>query len=304
MTLITNLSPAGAHREHHHGEFDVDTLVRTKRGRSVSVCIPARDEVETIGDIVRTLHTDLVRPGVVDEIIVVDDHSTDDTAAAATAAGATVADASTIESAVTTGPGKGEALWKSMFVAGGEIIAWCDADIREFSDRFVRGILGPLLADEEIQFVKGHYERSGPNGGKGGRVTELLARPLLATFFPSLAGVPQPLSGEYGGRRAALEQLAFSTGYGVDVGLLIDISLAHGPGAIATTDLDRRTHRNRPLDDLALQATAVSSAILGRAGVDVPAAVDVPRPDGSVATVSSELLPAPVEVASYLALTG
>ena len=151
--------------------------------------------------------------------------------------------------------GKGEALWKSLHVLDGDIVAWIDTDISNIQPRFVYGLLGPLLREPRIQYVKGFYKRPIREGDKlipegGGRVTELMARPLINLFFPELSGMIQPLSGEYAGRRALLESVPFFTGYAVEIGLLIDIIEAHGLPAIGQVDLERRIHRNQPLGNL------------------------------------------------------
>jgi glucosyl-3-phosphoglycerate synthase len=217
--------------------------------------------------------------GLVDEVLVVDDHSTDRTADVAAAAGAKVVAAEEVLPEYGEGHGKGEAMWKSLFVARGDLVVWCDADVRSFAPGYVSGLVGPLLEDPQVQFVKGFYERPlGAGGDGGGRVTELLARPALALLFPDLAGVVQPLAGEYAGRRSALEQLPFVQGYGVDIGLLIDVARRFGPDAIAQVDLGVRLHRNRPLDELSPQATAVLQTALRRAGHDVPSRVVLRRP--------------------------
>ena len=233
---------------HDASEYAVDDLVAAKGATSVSVCIPARNEEATVGAIVTTIRSTLVdHLGLVDEVVVVDDHSTDGTGALAAAAGATVVGAADVLPEHGKGHGKGEALWKSLYASTGDIVIWCDADVRDFHPRFITGLLGPLLVEPSIGFVKGFYQR--PVDGQargGGRVTELVARPLLTMAFPHLAGVIQPLSGEYGGRRRVLEQVPFVEGYGVDIGLLIDISGRFGVGAIAQVDLGERVHRNRP----------------------------------------------------------
>ncbi|MCB0978549.1 MAG: glucosyl-3-phosphoglycerate synthase, partial [Acidimicrobiales bacterium] len=202
-----------------------------------------------------------------DEIVVVDDHSTDDTAAVAAAAGATVVDAAQLLTDHGTGHGKGEALWKSLHASTGDVVVWIDADIEDFDPYFVVGLLGPLLTDPSISFVKGHYRRPELDGVGGGRVTELTARPLLSQLFPGLAEIAQPLAGEYAGRRSLLERLPFVVGYGVDVALLIDAWTLAGADAVAQADLGVRRHRNRPLSELGPQALAVSQAILDRAGI-------------------------------------
>jgi len=235
-------------------------------GRSagrVSVCLPARDEEETVGPIVAAIVRELVYgAGVVDEVVVVDDGSTDATAAAAADAGAVVVAAADVLPGVGPGTGKGEALWKSLAVAAGDVLVFCDADLREFDPAFVTGLLAPL-DDPDIGLVKGYYLR--PDGG--GRVTELVARPMIRLFFPDLAAIRQPLGGEFAARREVLEQVPFVQGYGVDLALLVDVAARFGAGRIAQADLGVRHHRNRSLDELGFQSAAVLRAALSRAGV-------------------------------------
>lgn len=254
----------------HYRDVPLRRLVEAKAsaGHVVSVCIPAHDEAATVGPIVRKLRRWLVGClGLVDEVLVLDDHSTDGTAAVAAAAGARVVRAADVLADVADGSGKGEALWRSLYAARGDIVVWCDADITDFGSRFVVGLLGPLLTDPQVGFVKGYYERPVAGGATGGRTTELMARPLLATLFPHLSTVVQPLSGEFGGRRELLERLPFVRGYGVDIGLLIDVAEEVGPAGIVQVDLGTRLHRNRTLDELGPQALTVLQAALDRAGV-------------------------------------
>lgn len=232
-------------------QFPPERLARAKRGTSVSVCLPARDEAATVGAIVSTI----VGLGeLVDEVLVVDDGSSDGTGDVAAAAGASV----------VPGParGKGAALRAGLDRSKGDVVVFCDADVRAFDAAFVTGLLGPLLTDESIGFVKGRYARP----GDGGRVTELVARPLIRLRFPELAGFDQPLAGEVAGRRNVLEQVEFEPGYGVDLALLIDVIELIGLDAVAQVDLGRRVHRNRSLAELGPQAEAVLAAGLARAG--------------------------------------
>jgi glucosyl-3-phosphoglycerate synthase len=165
--------------------------------------------------------------------------------------------------------GKGEALWKSLFVMKGDLIAWCDADIENFDPPFVTGVLGPLLTDPEVGYVKAFYDRPVKSGGQlvpgeGGRVTELVARPLLNTFWPHLAPLVQPLSGEYAGRRTLLEQVPFFSGYGVEIGLVIDVAERFGLETMAQVDLGNRIHRNREVRELSRMAFAIFHVVLHR----------------------------------------
>jgi glucosyl-3-phosphoglycerate synthase len=258
-------------RTHDATEFEVGALVEAKDATTVSVCIPARNEEATVGAIVSTIRRQLVEGlGLVDEIVVVDDHSSDRTGDEAMAAGARVVAAADLLAEHGRGHGKGEALWKSLYASTGDVVVWCDADVRDFDPRFITGLLGPLLTDPGVGFVKGFYER--PVDGQvrgGGRVTELVARPLLTMLFPHLGGVVQPLSGEYGGRRKVLEEVPFVEGYGVDIGLLIDIAARFGVNSLAQVDLGQRVHRNRPLHELSPMAAQVLQAALHRAAPDL-----------------------------------
>ncbi len=284
-----------------HRDHDAASLVAHKGDHSVSVCLPARNEATTVGTIVTTIREELVeRVPLVDEIIVVDDHSSDDTAAVARTAGADVVDARTTLPEAT-GPGKGQALWKSLHESSGDIVLWCDADIDHFGSHFVTGLLAPLLLHPEVSFVKGTYARPLIGGDGGGRVTELVARPILANLFPELASIGQPLAGEYGGRRRLLERLPFVDDYGVDIALLVDVLRAVGVDGIAEVDLGERRHRNRTLDELGPQATAVLRAALGRAGLEGRAdhPVVLKRPGHEPLLLSQHELPPLVELDSY-----
>lgn len=283
-------------------DLDVGALVAAKAGRSTSLCLPARDEAGTIGPIVEAVVSELVeRHHLVDEVLVVDDRSSDATAAVAAAAGARVVAADAVLSELGPGTGKGEALWKSLAASSGDLVAWCDADIVDFDVRFVSGLLGPLLLDRHVGFVKGCYERPVEGvPGEGGRVTELVARPLIALLLPDLAGFAQPLSGEYAGRRDVLERLPFTQGYGVDLGLLADAVAALGPGGVAQVDLGVRTHRNRPLGDLGPTALAVLHEGLDRAGVaGMTWPATLARPGAVPRTVAGGVRPPLAEVAAH-----
>jgi glucosyl-3-phosphoglycerate synthase len=278
-------------RTFHHGDFAAEQLAerKTRDGHVVSVCLPARNEATTVGPIVESIRDHLVdRVGLVDEVLVIDDHSTDLTAKAADAAGARVVAVDDVLPELGPGEGKGEALWKSVAAADGDLIVWCDADITDFGPRFVVGLVGPLLTRPEVDFVKGFYDRPvGEASHGGGRVTELMARPAISLLFPHLASILQPLAGEYAGRRSLLERLPFVQGYGVDLGLLVDISEVDDGGAIAQVDLGTRRHRNRPLDELGPQALAVLQTALRRS---------VPGQGQTATLVRPDLEPVEVEV--------
>jgi glucosyl-3-phosphoglycerate synthase len=258
-------------RSFHHRDFPIARLVEAKRGRRISVCLPARDEETTIGPIIAAIGAELMGAvGIVDELVVIDDGSTDATAAVARAAGAEVVLASEIvpSAGLEATVGKGQAMWKAVHVTSGDLIVFCDADVRDFATHFVTGLLGPLLLRDDVVFVKGFYQRPlDGRAGEGGRVTELVARPLIAALYPQLAAVAQPLAGECAARRDVFEQVPFVDGYGVDLALVIDVAARWGVGAMAQCDLAERVHRNRPLIELGPQALAIVQVALSRAGL-------------------------------------
>ncbi|NNG20717.1 glucosyl-3-phosphoglycerate synthase [Naumannella sp. ID2617S] len=253
-------------RSYRGSSFTAEELVRAKRGRTVSVVLPARDEQATVGTIVAALRTELMeRIPLIDELVVVDSNSTDSTAKVASAAGARVFAQSEILPSYGEVPGKGEALWKSLAVTSGDVIAFLDSDLRDFDAHFATGLLGPLLLDE-VRYVKGCYDRPLINGetilpAGGGRVTELVARPLLNAYWPELAGFVQPLAGEYAGTREALEAVPFVSGYGVEIGLLIDLVELFGLDSLAQVDLGVRVHRNSPDEALARMALQIQLTV-------------------------------------------
>ena len=255
----------GVARTFHHGDFPAGLVLEAKArtGRTVSVCIPARDEGSTVGSVVRAV----VQPflaghggnGLVDEVIVLDDGSTDDTAIRAGEAGARVVSG-------PGGGGKGQAMAAALQAAAGDVVAYLDADVANTTPAFVTGLLGPLLTTDDVALVKGFYTRplrDDPTGG--GRVTELVARPVLELLFPELSDIRQPLAGETAAHRWVFEKVGFAGGYGVELGLLIDVSQALGTDRLAQVDLGERIHRNRPLHELRPQAVDVLRAALARA---------------------------------------
>jgi glucosyl-3-phosphoglycerate synthase len=262
-----------ARRTFHHSRFqDLPALVRAKEagGHTVSVCIPTLNEGTTIGPILTRIREDLMDAvPLVDELAIMDSASEDDTATVARQCGADVYQDRDVLPHLEPLGGKGEALWKSLFVMKGDLIAWCDADIENFDPPFITGVLGPLLTDPDVGYVKAFYERPVKTGGQlvpgeGGRVTELVARPLLNTFWPELAPLVQPLSGEYAGRRALLEHVPFFSGYGVEIGLVIDVAERFGLEAMAQVDLGNRIHRNREVRELSRMAFAIFHVVLQR----------------------------------------
>lgn len=288
-------------RTTYHDTYGPEELLEAKGDTTVAVCLPARDEAATVGAIVRTIRTHLVEAhALVDDLVVVDDHSTDATAARAAAEGARVVDASRVLPE-RGGGGKGRALWRSLFATDADVVIWCDADIRNFDPHFVTGLLGPLLTDPTISFVKGFYRRPGGEAGEtGGRVTELTARPAIALLHPQISHIVQPLSGEYGGRRELLEQLPFMAGYGVDLGLLIDVVRTVGVAGLAQVDLGTRIHRNRPIEELGVQATEVLQVALRKVDPRLaPLAATLVRPGRAPVEVAGEELPPLVTLPSY-----
>ncbi|HEU0291465.1 MAG TPA: glucosyl-3-phosphoglycerate synthase [Anaerolineales bacterium] len=255
----------------HANEFNrLRELVQSKRqqGLSISLALPTLNEEETVGKVIRTMKSELMqRTPLLDEIILIDSNSADCTREIAQREGIPVYIHQHLLESMGMRSGKGEALWKSLLVTRGDLIVWIDTDIVNIHPRFVYGIIGPLLQNPHIQFVKGFYRRplkvgSKMQAGGGGRVTELTARPLLNLFYPELSGVIQPLAGEYGGRRSALDSATFFSGYGVETGLLIDIYERYGLSAIAQVDLLERIHHNQHLEALGKMSFAIIQTVM------------------------------------------
>ncbi len=257
---------------HSHEFADLNLLLELKREHDVTISLglPTLNEEATIGQIIETVRGELMdRYPLLDEIVVIDSQSTDRTVEIARSLGVPIYDQHDILSPYGSYRGKGEALWKSLYVLKGDIIVWIDTDIVNIHPGFVYGLVGPLLKQPELQYVKAFYHRPIIVDGQlrasgGGRVTELTARPLINLFYPELSGLVQPLSGEYAGRREALENVPFFTGYGVEIGLLIDILERYGIQAIGQVDLEKRAHRNQPLASLGRMAFAIMQVVIKR----------------------------------------
>jgi len=242
--------------------WTLETALLMKGDRTVSVCIPCKNEAGTIGDLVRLIEPQLLGT-LVDELIVLDDGSNDGTSEIAGEAGASVVHIDLVHFLHGKGEGKGNALWASLLTSTGDIVVWIDGDITSFSIDWIVRLVMPLLIDAEVGLVKASYERPSHLGG-GGRTTELVARPLLSMFFPSIADMQQPLAGEYAGRRSMLEAIPFATGWGVEIGMIIDMANVFGPSSLAQVDLGVRLHRHHNLETLAVQAAEVAATVLAR----------------------------------------
>jgi glucosyl-3-phosphoglycerate synthase len=258
-------------RSFNHSEFPPERIAAERR-ESVSVCVPARDEAGTIGPIVEAL-MGLKERGAVDDVTVVDADSSDGTAGIAASLGAEVVQQASLLPQLGPVLGKGDAMWRSLSMLRGDVVCFVDADSEDFGPHFACGLIGPIVCEQGIDFVKGAYRRPFKLGEEssaegGGRVTELTARPLLNLFYPELAGFRQPLAGELAARRRLLEQLPFSTGYAVEIALLIDAHEAAGLDALAQVDLDVRQNRHQPLGSLGPMAYAVLRAVAERLARD------------------------------------
>lgn len=265
-----------------------DMLLAAKQrlGVTISVVIPAKNEQRTVAGVVGAINRSLVRQvPVVDEIVVMDSDSTDATAQVAAEAGAIVYRTTEVAPSAGSFAGKGEALWKSLLVTKSDLLVFVDADLTRWGPHFVSGLIGPLLADEQIQLVKGFYTRvrtesDGSTSTEGGRVTELVARPLISLWWPELAGVVQPLAGEWAARRKLMESLSIPVGYGVELATLMDTVSKHGLDAVAQVDLGSRAHRHQANHDLALMAAELL-VVAERRRID--------RTGGNIAQPAAEL---------------
>jgi nucleotide-binding universal stress UspA family protein len=257
----------------HADEFaDLEDMagLKEERGLKISLAFPALNEEDTIGNVLSLTRRELVeKVPLIDEMIVMDSNSSDRTRSIAEDLGIPVYIHQEVLPAYGARNGKGEALWKSLYVTSGDIVIWVDTDIRNFHPRFIYGLIGPLLQRPNLMFVKGFYRRPLKAGnelqpGRGGRVTELTARPLLNLFYPELSGIIQPLAGEYGGRRSALQQVTFTSGYGVETSMLIDIFEKFKLASIAQVDLIERIHRNQPLPRLSQMSFAIIQTLFSK----------------------------------------
>ncbi|MEU6079342.1 glucosyl-3-phosphoglycerate synthase [Streptomyces sp. NPDC047108] len=313
------------HRSWSAADRPLNRLLAAKRNAgpagTVSVVLPALDEEATVGPIVETIRRELMSEAVplVDELVVVDSGSTDRTAEVAAEAGARVVHRDAVLPRLPAEPGKGEVLWRSLLVTGGEIVCFVDADLRAFSSSFVSGIVGPLLTEPDVQLVKAMYDR--PLGAdekppddslgpveQGGRVTELVARPLLNLHWPRLAGFVQPLGGEYAVRRSLLEQLPFPVGYGVELAMLIDALDLAGLDALAQVDVGVRRHRHQDGQALGRMAATIyrtAQARLARGHLVRPVLTQFDRTDAgftpTVHDVAAEERPPMATIPEYRA---
>ncbi len=252
-------------------DWPLADLVAAKGDQRIDVILPALNEESTVGDIVATVRRELMAPGaaLVDDLVVVDTDSIDDTAQRAAEAGARVVSSRSVLASIPLERGKGEAMWRGLAATHGDLVVFVDADLRSFTADYVTGLLGPLLLDADVHLVKAVYDRPLVAGdvriaAGGGRVTEILARPLINALWPDLSGVAQPLSGEYAMRRALLELLPMPCGYGVEIGLLVDTYRTVGLDGIAQVDLGEREHRHQDATRLSRMSAQILHAALTR----------------------------------------
>lgn len=271
---------------HHRDLLPLDKMLqkKSKTSTSISIVIPAYNESATIGTIISTIKKGLVdKCSLIDEIIVMDGDSKDDTAKIARDAGASVYNVLEVGNR-SVPPGKGSALWKSSYVATGDLIVCIDADIKNFDNRFVYGLIAPLLFDSSLFFIKGYYKRplivdDSTLNNYGGRVTEIMVRPFLSSFYPELAYFYQPLAGEYSFRRELFQRVGFLSGYGVEIGLIIDLYRLYGTQAFAQVDMDIRCHRNRDLNYLGKMSFGIFQAMLEKCKDDKKITLKTPLND-------------------------
>lgn len=278
---------------HVASDFSAPHLLDAKGHSTIAVVLPALNEAATIGPIIDAARTlvgerdPLTGRGLIDDLVVLDSGSTDHTAEVARAHGARVVRRDDVLAHIPTVPGKGEAMWRALVATDTDIVVFIDADLRSFTPAYLTGLLGPLLTNPEVHLVKAMYERplhshDGQTSAGGGRVTELVARPVLNLHWPDLAGIVQPLAGEYAARRTLLEQIAFPCGYGVEMAILLDTWRLHGLAAIAQVDLGVRVHRHHDERKLGLMASEIWQTVLARLD---PTGV-ILRPNGLEATLA------------------
>jgi glucosyl-3-phosphoglycerate synthase len=258
-------------RTFHHSLYPA-ARIAAERQASVSVCLPSRECAATVGEIVGRLG-ELLQAGAIDEIVVVDAASLDGTAGIAERAGARVVQEARLMPSLGPVLGKGDAMWRALSVLDGDLVAFLDADTEGFSAHFAAGLLGPLVCETGVEFVKAFYRRPFQHGGislpeGGGRVNHLMARPALKLLYPDLAGVRQPLAGEVAARRELLERIPFATGYGVEIAMLIDVWREVGLEGMAQVDLEEHRNRHQPIEALSKMAEAVLSAIVTRVAAE------------------------------------
>jgi glucosyl-3-phosphoglycerate synthase len=249
-------------RSYSQADFPLDLLLERKRGK-LTVVLPAREVADTVGEIVERIRA---LDGLVDQVLVVDAASRDGSGEIARAAGAEVVQEADLRPDAGAVLGKGDAMWRALGGVRGELVAYVDSDTRDFDPAFVRGLFGPLLCADGVEFVKGSYARPFTAGGAvvpkgGGRVSQLTARPLLEAFYPALAAIEQPLSGEVAAPRELFERLPFATGYAVEMAMLLDVAELVGPAGIAQVDLGERRNSHQPLDALRPMARGVLATV-------------------------------------------
>ena len=292
----------------HESDADLEVVkaLRAASGLTISVVLPALNEQDTVGEICARLSSRLVEAGIVQQLLVVDSGSEDDTATVATAAGASVAHVRDILPELPVIGGKGEALWRSLAVATGDLVVYLDSDVRNSDESFVLRLIEPLLRDPGLDFVKAFYERplGSDNPIGGGRVTELVARPLINLFYPELGGFIQPLAGEYAARRRLLKRVPFFCGYAVEVGLLIDILETVGLDRMSQVDLGERMHRNRPTAALGPMAFEIIKAVLTRVEVTGRAKFEGDLPEEFASIVENAIDPVEVKLQERPPMSG
>lgn len=290
MTTPRSASKWFDQRSFHYSDFrELDCPGRPGRGLSTTLILPTRNVATTIGPILEAVARLNRRSGLIDQTVVVDADSLDGTPEVAADYGAEVYSENELLPGYGPAQGKGDAMWRALSVARGDIVLFADADTLDFSEHFVYGTLGPLLTEPGVHFSKAAYRRPFAQGGPpiadgGGRVTELMAKPLLNFFYPELTGFVQPLAGEFAASRELLSAIPFFTGYGVEIGIMIDIFEKVGLPGMAQVDLGSRQNRHQPLTDLTRMSSAVLRALSLRAGLPgqpIPdhAAWPLPRQD-------------------------